>query len=235
MKYQFWSLILVFLIFTSCYNGSKNKLDKKTVQTQQLDSLFNFSHLNGMFNGAVLVAKNDSIIYKKSFGYANQETKRKITPESVFYIASVSKQFTAMGIMMLQEQGKLSYDDRIKDFFSNYPDYLKNITIRQLLNHTSGLTDTEYYKLTDPSNNDVLEILMKQDSLELENGKTFRYSNSGYVMLALLIEKLSGKPIEHFLNQRIFKPLKMKNTTAIKSLVETSSNKVDGYNLWVRS
>ncbi len=231
MKHQFYSLLIVLLIFTSCSNRSKTELGKKSIQPQQLDSLFNFSHSNGMFNGAVLVTKNDSVIYKESFGYANEETKEKITPESVFYIASVSKQFTAMGIMMLQEKNKLSFDDKIKDFFPDYPDYLKNITIRQLLNHTSGLTDTEYYKLTNPSNKDVLEIILKQGSLELENGKTFRYSNSGYVMLALIIQKISNKSIDQFFNQEIFETLEMKNTTATKSVAENNSKKVNGYNL----
>lgn len=231
MKHQFYSLLIVLLIFSSCLNSSKTQSDKKNIQTEQLDSLFNFSHSNGMFNGAVLVTKDDSIIYKKSFGFANEKTKEKITPESVFYIASVSKQFTAMGIMMLQERGKLSYDNKIKDVFPDYPAHLENITIRQLLNHTSGLTDTEYYKLTEPSNKDVLETLMKQDSLELENGKTFRYSNSGYVILALIIEKTSKKPIDQFFNQEIFEPLEMNNTTATKAVAENISNKVDGYNL----
>lgn len=231
MKHQFYSLLIVLLIFTSCSNGSKTQSNKISIKTQQLDSLFNFSYSNGMFNGAVFVAKNDSIIYKKSFGYGNEETKEKITAESVFYIASVSKQFTAMGIMILKEQGKLSFDDKIKDFFPDYPEYLKNIKIRQLLNHTSGITDTEYYKLINPSNEDVLEMLMKQDSLELENKSTFRYSNSGYVMLALIIEKVSEKPIDQFFNQEIFEPLEMKNTTATKDIAENISNKVYGYNL----
>ncbi|WP_306350633.1 serine hydrolase [Flavobacterium sp. '19STA2R22 D10 B1'] len=231
MKHQFYSLLIVLSIFASCSSISKTETSKKNIQSQQLDSLFNFCHSNGMFNGAILVAKHDSIIYKKSFGFTNEETKKKITPESVFYIASVSKQFTAMGIMILQEQGKLSYDDKINDFFPNYPEYLKNITVRQLLNHTSGITDKEYYKLTNPSNKDVLDMLLKQDSLELENGKTFRYSNAGYVMLALIIQKISGKPIDQFFNQEIFEPLKMQNTTATKTAVEKISTKVDGYNL----
>lgn len=231
MKHQFYSLLIVLSIFTSCSNNSKTQPNKTSVKNQKLDSLFNFSHSNGMFNGTVLVAKNDSIIYKKSFGYANEETKEKITPESVFYIASVSKQFTAMGIMILKEKGKLSFDNKIKDFFPDYPEYLKDIKIKQLLNHTSGITDTEYYKLINPSNEDVFEILMKQDSLELENGSTFRYSNSGYVLLALIIEKISEKPIDQFFYQEIFKPLEMKNTTATKALVQNVSKKVEGYNL----
>lgn len=231
MKHPFYSLLIVLSIFTSCSSISKTETYKNSIQSQQLDSLFNFCHSNGMFNGAVLVSKHDSIIYKKSFGFANEETKEKITPESVFYIASVSKQFTAMGIMLLQEQGKLSYDDKINDFFPNYPEYLKNITVRQLLNHTSGITDKEYYKLTDPSNKDVLDMLLKQDSLELENGKTFRYSNAGYVMLALIIQKISEKPIDQFFNNEIFEPLKMQNTTATKTAAEKISAKADGYNL----
>lgn len=231
MKQQFYSLLIILLILNSCSNNSKNQPNRITIKTQQLDSLFNFSYSNGMFNGAVLVAKNDSIIYKESFGYGNEQTKEKITAESVFYIASVSKQFTAMGIMILKEQGKLSFDDKISDFFPNYPEYLKAIKIEQLLNHTSGITDTEYYKLINPSNEDVLEILMKQNSLELENGSTFRYSNSGYVMLALIIEKVSEKPIDQFFKQEIFEPLEMKNTTARKADLQNVAKKVKGYNL----
>lgn len=231
MKYKFISLLTVVIVFTSCVNNSNNQLDKKNVQTQQLDSLFNFSHSNGMFNGVVLVAKKDVVIYKKSFGYANEEMYEKITPESVFYIASVSKQFTAMGIMILKEKGKITYDDKIKSFFPNYPEYLNDITIRQLLNHTSGIMDTEYYKLINPGNEDVLQSLLKQGSLELGNGNTFRYSNSGYVMLALIIEKVSEKPIDQFFNQEIFEPLEMKNTTATKTVAEKVLKKVDGYNL----
>jgi CubicO group peptidase (beta-lactamase class C family) len=231
MKHQFCSLIIILSIVTSCLNNSKAQSAKKNIQPRQLDSLFNFSHSNGMFNGAVLVMKKDSVIYKKSFGFANEKTKEKITPESVFYIASASKQFTAMGIMILHEQGKLSYDHKIEDFFPDYPIFLRNITIRQLLTHTSGITDTEYYKLTNPSNKDVFESLMKQDSLELENGKTFRYSNSGYVLLALIIQKISEKPIDQFFYEEIFEPLEMKNTTAIKGMIEKITNKADGYNL----
>ena len=103
MKHQFYSLLIVLFIFTFCSSISKTQTDKMNIQTQLLDSLFNFSHSNGMFNGAVLVTKNDSVIYKKSFGFANEETKEKITPESVIYIASLSKQFTAMVILKLQE------------------------------------------------------------------------------------------------------------------------------------
>ncbi len=213
-------------------NSSKIQPDKRVFKIdKQLDSLFNFSHSNGMFNGAILVAKNDSILYKKSFGYANEETKEKITPESVFYIASISKQFTAMGIMMLQEQGKLSFDDKIKDLFPDYPGYLENTTIRQLLNHTSGITDTNYYKLTNPSNEDVFRTLVSQDSLEFKSGTTFRYSNTGYVLLALIIEKISNKPIDEFFKLTFFEPLGMKNTIATKAVAGNSFKKVEGYNL----
>lgn len=231
MKLPFYSLLIVLLIFNSCSNSSKAEPDEKSTQAEQLDSLFKFCHSNGMFNGAVLVTKNDALLYKKSFGYANEETKEKITPESVFYIASVSKQFTAMGIMMLQEKNKLTFDDKVEDFFPDYPDHLKNITVRQLLNHTSGLTDREYYKLTNPNNTAVFEMLMKQDSLELKNGETFRYSNSGYTILALIIQKVSDQPIDQFFNQEIFKPLEMQNTTATKAVAKSSSNFVNGYNL----
>jgi len=231
MKNKFSVFLIVILFLASCTNNSKDHHEISRIQTQQLDSLLNFSYRNGMFNGAILVTKNDSIVYKKSFGYSNNESKEKITSESVFYIASVSKQFTAMGIMLLKERGELSYENKVKDIFPNYPNYLGNITIRQLLNHTSGITDTEYYKLIGPSNNDVLKILKKQDYLELENGNSFRYSNSGYVLLALIIQEISKKPISKFFNEEIFKPLGMNRTTVSKARLDQISNKVSSYNL----
>ena len=231
MKYLIFSSLIIFLTLISCTTNQKKSIDRSTVQTQQLDSLFNFSYSNQMFNGSVLITKNDSILYKKSFGYANEISREKITSETVFYIASLSKQFTAMGIMLLQEKGKLSYEDNLNNFFPDYPKYLQNLTIKQLLNHTSGLTDKEYYKLINPGNKEVIEMLFKQDSLELESGKTFRYSNSAYVLLALIIEKITEKPIDKFFKQEIFDPLDMINTTAQKTVAQKSPKKAEGYNL----
>ncbi|MGH1337926.1 MAG: serine hydrolase [Aureispira sp.] len=231
MRFYSFCVLLLLLVVTSCTDTPKVPLDNGTTQTQQLDSLFQFSYSNGLFNGAILITKNNTVLYKNAFGYANEETKTRINTESVFYIASVSKQFTAMGIMLLQEKGKLSLEDKINDFFPDYPDYLQEVSIRQLLNHTSGITDAAYYKLVHPSNKEVLDALFQQDTLSLKNGTTFHYSNSGYVMLALIIQKVSGQTIDQFFHQEIFEPLAMKNTTTSLQ-VEKIVNKVAGYNLF---
>jgi len=229
MKYQILSLLMLTTLLFSCSRTSSNTKERDLTK-QQIDSLFHFAHANGMFNGSVLITKNDSLIYQASFGFANKEKEEEFSQESLFYIASISKQMTAMGIMILQEQGRLSYDDKVVKFFPDFPKYLHAISIRQLLNHTSGLTDRAYYQLESPSNQDVRNVLLEQDSLELINGETFRYSNSGFVLLALIIEQVSREPIEDFFDQEIFIPLEMKNTTAKRSMAQSSPNMVEGYN-----
>lgn len=169
------------------------------------------------FNGNLLVAKGGNIIYKQDLGYADYYSKRPLNDSTVFELASLSKQFTAMGIMILKERKQLSYDDNVKKFFPDFP--YENITVRNLLNHTSGLPayEDQFEKNWNHKmiafNKDVLYMLRQQkDTLFFPPGTKWKYSNTGYAMLAFIIEKVSGGSYSDFLSKNIFQPLGMTHT-----------------------
>lgn len=181
------------------------------------------------FSGAVLLADKRSSIYHKVFGFLNFETKTALDTTSIFELASVSKQFTAMIIMMLKEEGKLNYDDLVEKYIPYLP--YPNITIRHLLNHTSGLPDyqaimdTHWDQTKVANNNDIIEYLKKYHPEKLfEPNTKYEYSNTGYVLLASIAEKASGKDFITMSQQQIFAPFKMKSTN-IRSLEEKRSIK----------
>ena len=177
------------------------------------------------FNGNVLIAEKGEIIYKNSFGLANESTKEKLNLNSVFELASVSKQFTAMGIVKLKEKGKLNYEDKIGKYLPELNFY--DISIKNLLQHTSGLPD--YMQLLDSllidatwdnktkiaTNKDIIAIFSKhKPKLLFEPNTKWKYSNTGYALLASVIEKITKKTYANYLQEEIFKPLKM-NTTFV--------------------
>jgi len=190
---------------------------------ERLDSLFTNMQLDNEFNGVVLVARNDTILLEKAYGFSSFSTQEPLKLESVFDLASVSKQFTAMGIVQLQKQGKLNYEDTAVKYIpelKNYPE----VTIHQLLTHTSGLPDYMSFmdELWDKSkyatNADVLLLLEQQNiEAEFEPGTAYNYSNTGYLALASIIEKASNMSFGEYLDQTIFKPLGLKNTTVHRS------------------
>jgi len=180
----------------------------------QLRQFMTGQHDYYRFNGNILVAKGRNIIYQQALGYADFNTKRQLNDSSVFELASVSKQFTAMGIMVLKEKKQLSYDDNVKRFFPDFP--YDNITIRQLLTHTSGLPSYEeqFEKNWDRKkiafNKDVLEMLkQRKDTLLFKPGSKWLYSNTGYAVLASIIDKASGMDYAQFMMKNIFQPLGM--------------------------
>ncbi len=169
------------------------------------------------FSGVVLVADSGKVTYHKAFGFANFDTKVPLDTNSVFELASVSKQFTAMIIMMLHEEGKLSYDDPIDQYIPGLP--YKNITIRHLLTHTSGLPDywevmNKYWdKSKVAGNEDCIGYLIKYSPPMLfEPGDQYMYSNTGYLLLGSIAEKVSGVDFVSFARTRMFVPLKMTST-----------------------
>ncbi len=187
-------------------------------RVKKIDSLLNSIYSYKKINGNFLIAEKGKVIYSKSFGYANEETKEKLNENSVFELASCSKQFTAMAIMILKEKGKLNLDDNITKFIPSLSNY-KGITIRNLLYHTGGLPD--YMELMDSlfdkskiaTNKDIIAIFNKQNpKILFEPNTKYEYSNTGYALLASIIEKASGLTFSDFLNNSIFKPLQMKNT-----------------------
>ncbi len=156
------------------------------------------------------------MLYSKAVGKLHPFKNIPITIDSSFNIASVSKQFTAFGIMQLKYQGKLKYDDNVKDILKEFP--YKNITVRQLLNHTSGLVDYEelsdaYWDKQAFTNQDMLNLFsFHKPKLDFTLDSKFEYSNTGYVVLAIIIERLSNQSLEDYLYQNIFRPLNMSNS-----------------------
>ncbi|MBP7496097.1 MAG: beta-lactamase family protein [Bacteroidales bacterium] len=187
------------------------------------------------FNGNIIIVKNNEPIYKNSLGYSNLLKKTELNYNSVFQLASVSKQFTAMAIMILAEEKKLDYDDLVVKHIKDFP--YNNISIRQLLNHTSGLQN--YIWLVEKyasgkiniTNKDVLELYKKHKlPLNFIPGTRFSYSNSGYVFLALLIEKISGEDFGVFLKERIFDKLEMINSFVYnKKIMDTLKTRAEGH------
>jgi CubicO group peptidase (beta-lactamase class C family) len=166
------------------------------------------------FNGNVVVAKEGRVLYQDALGFASMEPKRMLTNNSVFELASLSDQFTAMSIMICKEKGLLRYDDNLKLFFPQLP--YDNITIRNLITHTSGLPNYEdQFKMywdhgKIAANSDVVDMLKKRnDSLLFKPGTKYRNSNTGYVLLASIVEKVTGMSFSEFLARNIFKPLGM--------------------------
>ena len=179
----------------------------------------------GKFNGNALILKNGEIVYQGAFGLRSIDPVDSLQLNSTFRLASVSKQFTAMAIMMLQEEGKLSYEQDIREVIPELP--YEGITIRHLLCHQSGLPDyvellhknwKPNLKENDPNrfisgNDDIIKMLVaKKPSARFSPGEKFEYSNTGYVLLASIIIRVSGQPFEEFLKKRIFDPVGMTNT-----------------------
>ena len=185
---------------------------------QRIDSLLNSLYAKEKINGNFLIAEKGEVIYSRSFGLANETTKEKLTEESVFELASTSKAFTGMGIVLLKEQGKLKLDDDITKYIPALSHY-KGVTVRNLLNHTGGLPDymdlmdSVYDKNRIAVNNDIIKVFSrhKPEIIFAPNMK-WEYSNTGYALLASIIEKASGMSYGKYLEKNIFKPLKMKNT-----------------------
>ncbi|UTG60335.1 beta-lactamase family protein [Elizabethkingia anophelis] len=221
-------VIILFIAVSSFVYGQKEK---------KLDSLFTSLYAAKEFNGNVLVAEKGKVIYEKSFGLANEKTQQKLDKNTVFELASVSKQFTAMGIVQLEKEGKLSYNDPLTKYFPELSFY-KPITIDNLLHHTSGLLD--YMSLFDKNwdkkkfatNKDVVEMLAKyKPELLFVPSDKYEYSNTGYALLGLIIEKVSKQSYGDYLNKKIFKPLGMANTRVYRSRYkpEKISNYALGY------
>ncbi len=200
--------------------AANQKLDERAAQVDAL--MAGWSDKPG---AAVLVVQDGRVLLSKGYGLANVEGKEQIRPDTVFDLASVSKQFTAMAILMLAERGKLSLDDPLTKFFPEFPAYAQKITVRHILNHTSGLPDymgafTSTGKIDkdwkaggfEPTSADVVKLLSEQKEARFAAGEKWEYSNSGYVVLGQIVLKASGKPLPQFLKENVFEPLGMKST-----------------------
>jgi len=172
----------------------------------------------------VLVLRDGKVVYLGTRGVAELQGLRPIDGRTSFRLASLTKQFTAMAVMLLVREGKVRYEDSLTDLFPDFPDYGRGIRVRHLLDHTSGLPDYEdLMPAADPAepveaaqidDAGVLELLQAQPAGWFKPGALWRYSNSGYVLLGLIVAKASGRSFPAFLRERIFEPLRMSNSVA---------------------
>lgn len=223
----------ITLLFLSC-KGNQVKIEN---DYSVIDSVMQALYQKDEVSGNVLIAENDTVVFNKNYGYANRENKALLNDSSVFELASISKQFTAAAIIMLQQKGLLKLEDSVVKYIPALP-YI-NITIYQLLTHTSGLPDyeelfTTYWdKKKIAYNKDIIDVLAKaKKPLLFEPGTKMEYSNTGYALLGTIIESISGQSYNDYLKEHIFQPLNMSHTRVYnsrRSLKDTIANYAYGY------
>ena len=202
-------LLLLILPFLG-YGQSERKIAR-------IDSVLSYLHERDLYNGTVLVGEKGKVLFKKAYGITNTIDSKPLTTSSAFNLASVSKQFFTMMVMILKEQGKLQYDDKVTKYLPQFP--YDKITVRHLMNHTSGLPEyfdvaTNNMGLLDTlTNESLLDLLAaKKPSVVFEPGEKFEYCNTNYTTVASVIEKVSGTSCDRFFQQYIAVPLKMTNS-----------------------
>jgi CubicO group peptidase (beta-lactamase class C family) len=209
---------------------------------KKIDAVFSSTTSSDAPGLAVLVRKNGQTTFEQGYGVRELRSKAKIDEHANFRLASFTKQFTAMAIMLLVHDGKLRYDETLAELFPDFAAYGKTITIRNLLNHTSGLPDYEDLmdtaeKAKGPTwtaekqiqDGEVLELLKKATTGKFAAGTSWSYSNSGYVMLGVIVSKVSGKSYGDFLHERIFAPLKMSHTVVFQKEKNEVANRAFGH------
>lgn len=217
----------MLLLLPSCQTASNNIESK-------VDECINAYMKMKKFSGSVLIAKNGEILVKKGYGMANYEHDVLNTPHTKFRIGSITKQFTAMAIMQLQEKGLLKVSDPIKKYINDYP-HGDKITIHHLLTHTSGIPTVDKFPAFMESEmlpwtvEKTIELI-KNEPLEFAPGDKFRYNNSGYILLGYIIEKVTGKSYPEFIKENIFQILNMKNS-GYDNHDLVLKNRASGYNL----
>jgi CubicO group peptidase (beta-lactamase class C family) len=206
---------------------------KKPKLSGEINALFQAYSQSGAPGACVSVIKEGRVLYSKAYGLANLEERTPATTATNFRLASLTKQFTAMAIIILADRGKLSFDDPLTNVLPGAPAYMHGIRIRHLLNHTSGIVDYESLipdsQTVQVLDRDVFALLSKIDTTYFPVDSKFQYSNSGYALLSLVVEALSQRPFAEFLKQTIFDPLGMIHTVAHQQGVSTVANRAYGY------
>ncbi|HEX2269664.1 MAG TPA: serine hydrolase [Pyrinomonadaceae bacterium] len=207
------------LLLCSCLVATASAQTVADPLTKKVDQLFATWDKPESPGAAIAVIKDGAVVYKRGYGSANLEYNVPITPQTVFHVASVSKQFTAFAIALLASQGKLSLDDDIRKHLPELPDFGKKITIRHLIHHTSGLRDQwtllgmAGWRLDDVITKEhIMKMVRHQKELNFDPGAENLYSNTGYTLLAVIVERVSGQSFRDYTEASIFKPLGMTNT-----------------------
>jgi len=230
------NLLILALVFAPRVFYAQTKSEK-------IDALISQCYANGQFNGSALVAEHGKIIYNKAYGLANFATEEKAQPQTAYNLASVTKQFTAMAIMILRERGVLSYQDDLRKYLPALP--YEGVTIRHLLTHTSGMPDyigLFEQKWDTTSSRDERKIVSNADIIDMlaahrppmlfKPGERWEYSNTGYALLYSIVEKAAGESADQFLKKNIFDPLHMRRTLVYSKIKDQKiENRAFGFSM----
>ena len=216
MTIRIMSLAALSLAFSAV--GAQQPAQSRPELVRQIDSIANDYLATGpTASAAVAVVRGNDTIVMRGYGYANMAAKRRAGPTTVYEIGSITKQFTSSAIMRLVEQGKINLDDDVSKYVPGFPLHGRHVAIRQLLNHTSGIHNYTAKHEWQPHwaedlTTDSIVGFVKQDTLDFAPGTKWSYSNTGYVLLGMVVEKASGKPYATYLHEQFFKPLGLRQT-----------------------
>lgn len=213
------TIVAIVALAAACAKSGGPRMNSHDQATQAaIDSLFTEYSGSAVPGASVIVIRDGRVLVRRAYGMADLERHIPATPTTDYRLASVSKQFTAMAVMLLARDARIRYDQPVRDFLPELPPVAQPVTIRHVLNHTSGLWDYEDLipdtRTAQLDDRDVLALLAPKDALYFPAGTAYRYSNSGYVLLGLIVARVSGMTFPQFLQSRIFGPLGMTATLA---------------------
>src|SRR5215204_1237074 len=216
---NFLFVFAVVALLSSATRAQVPNKEKVVTSAERAFEKFTKAYVGPAPGCAAAVSLNGETVFEKAFGLADLEHNVSNTAQTIFESGSVAKQFTAAALVLLQQDGKLSIDDPVKKYIPELPDYGKPLTIRHILAHTAGLRDWgSVMALTGAGRGDrvvtqdiALDVIIRQKSLDFEPGAEYSYSNSGYQLAAVIVERVSGQKFGDFVRDRIFKPLGMNN------------------------
>lgn len=230
------SLAVAGVLFGAVATPARSDSPEAALPASKVDAVFAPWNRSDSPGCAVAVVRDGQVVHERGYGMANLDYGIAITPDTVFYIASVSKQFTAAAVALLAEEGKISLEDDIRKYVPEIPAYQQPIRVRHLVHHTSGLRD--YLGLwTDSGRSyadsipeqEAIALIARQDGLEFAPGSQYSYSNSGYFLLSVIVKRASGKPLSQYAQEKIFAPLGMKDTHFHDDRTRIVSNRASSY------
>lgn len=227
------ALLVTFALLVGCAGTAPNTRALPAPDTHTVDALFSAYDGPERPGASVVVIHEGRVVLRRAYGLSDLQARTRATPETQYRLASITKQFTATAILLLVEEGRLHYEDRVVDVLPGFPAYLRDVRIRHLLQHTSGIWDYEAFvpdsQTVQVKDRDVLELLAHADHTYFPPGGSVRYSNSGYAVLSLVVERVSGMPFARFLHERVFAPLGMRSAVAYEAGVSTVPQRAYGY------
>lgn len=242
MKNLLTTMIALMIFSSSMYSITNKKNDKVPVNiaelNQKIDSLVALQFVEGMPGGVIALLSDGKVLTKRNYGLMDASQNLKNDENTLFDIASVSKQFTAFAILKLESEGKLKLDDKISKYLPDLPGYGNEISIRQLLQHTSGIASTDWLRLLADlpldeawSQKDEVELIKKYSRLNFDPDSQHIYSNGGYAILAEVVESISGMPFSKYMEKNVFKPLGMDNSFVFDHPERQSQMLASGYKI----